>query len=82
MKTEDDKLKDFFTKQMKEQINDIPDFEPMWQKAMARHKSKQRFFLKIAASFALLITVGLVVTRNKQDQKADNIKQWFGQHVV
>ncbi|MEP7323972.1 MAG: hypothetical protein ABI761_18735 [Saprospiraceae bacterium] len=75
MKTEDDKLNDFFKKQMKEEINGIPDFEQMWQKAMTRRKSKPRLVWKIAASIALLATVGLAVTKNRQDQKADNIKQ-------
>lgn len=75
MKTEDDKLKDFFKKQMKEEINGVPDFEPMWQEAVTKHKSKQGQVWKIAASIALLATVGLVATRNRQDQKIDNIKQ-------
>ena len=74
MKTEDDKLKEFFNKQQEEEAGNVPDFESMWKSAGDQHRRRQRYTWRIAASVSLLIAVGLVAILNRNN-KVDNANQ-------
>jgi hypothetical protein len=78
MKTENERLKEIFAKNLG-QRTDTPDFELMWQTAAEGNKKKRLLVWRIAASVALIITVGTIVIFNRQDSKKDSsiqISSW------
>ena len=75
MKTEDEKLKEFFAKHINQEQAGSPDFGVMWEKAARGHGNKGHFAWRIAASVALLVTVVAVVMLSRHDQPPDRTIQ-------
>ncbi len=69
MKTDDEKLKEVFNKNLG-QSKGAPDFDPMWEQAAGQNKKKSFFWLKMAAGVALILTLGTLVIRHRgRDQE-------------
>jgi hypothetical protein len=70
MKTENEKLKEIFTKNFG-RAEDTPDFETMWQIAARANKRKKILAWKIAASIAVIVTAGTMVILRQPYHKKD-----------
>jgi hypothetical protein len=74
MKTENDRLKEIFTKNLG-QRTDTPDFEIMWQKAAEGNKKKGLLLWRIAASVALIVTFGTMLILNYKNRRKESVMQ-------
>lgn len=70
MKTEDEKLRGIFNKNLEQQQGTIPDFQLMWEEAARGNRNKKRLIWRIAASLVLLIAVGVFAFLNRQNEVA------------
>ena len=80
MKTENEKLKEIFAKNLAH-ITDTPDFDLMWQRAAEGNKKKRLLMWAIAASVALIATTGTMLLLNRQHSREDSenkITSWSG----
>jgi hypothetical protein len=77
MKTENEKIKEIFSKNLEPHHDRVPDFESMWRKAEQGSRKKDRLLLKIAASIALLIATGAIVILNQRgdENQANSMMQ-------
>lgn len=66
MKTENEKIKEIFSKNLEPHHDCVPDFKSMWMEAEKGSRKKDRLILKIAASVVLLIAAGAVVILNQR----------------
>ena len=69
MKTEDEKLREIFNKNLEQQQGLNPDFQPMWEEAARSKRNKKQWVWKIAASLTLLISVGVFAFLNRQNNE-------------
>src|SRR5664279_366533 len=70
MKTENERLKEIFAKNLG-QSTDTPDFELMWQIAAKGNKKKRLFVWRMAASITLIVTIGTMLIPHRQKSRED-----------
>lgn len=78
MNIEDEKLKEMFRRGLEPLHADAPDFDLMWESAVAKSRKKSmQLTWKIAASIALLITVGvgIILTLNRHESQVSTTMQ-------
>ncbi len=69
MKTEKEKMEEIFNNNMEALYKSGPDFDSMWKDAESSARNKGHFTWKIAASVALLFTVGAAVVLYQRGDK-------------
>ena len=78
MNTEDAQLKEMFCRSLESLRASSPDFDLMWESAVAKRRKKSvQLIWRIAASIVLLITVGIgiILTGNRHESQVNTAMQ-------